>query len=151
MDPKPNKPPMLLTEDVDAEAEEVLNELNLLTEIEESPPGSIRYLSEWNAIHRGAHTDPKRLNEEGDSTLELGELEQLCVNNEAETSYDMVATTKESLRKTWNAKYTLRSHFDAVRALVFHPTDPVLITASDDHTLKLWIFIKLYQQINQLH
>lgn len=32
---------MLLTEDVDAEAEEVLNELNLLTEIEESPPGSV--------------------------------------------------------------------------------------------------------------
>lgn len=33
----------LLGEDVDtdAEAEEVLNELNLLTEIEESPPGSI--------------------------------------------------------------------------------------------------------------
>lgn len=33
----------LLAEDVDtdAEAEEVLNELNLLTEIEESPPGSI--------------------------------------------------------------------------------------------------------------
>lgn len=42
-----------------------------------------------DAIHRGAHTDPKRLNEEGDSTLELGELEQLCVNNEAETSYDV--------------------------------------------------------------
>ncbi|OAD61332.1 Striatin-3 [Eufriesea mexicana] len=82
--------------------------------------------------------DPKRLNEEGDSALELGELEQLCVNNEAETSYDMVTTTKENLRKTWNAKYTLRSHFDAVRALVFHPIDPVLITASDDHTLKLW-------------
>lgn len=38
---------MLLTEDVDAEAEEVLNELNLLTEIEESPQRSIRYSSEW--------------------------------------------------------------------------------------------------------
>ncbi|XP_017766220.1 PREDICTED: striatin-3 [Eufriesea mexicana] len=136
MDPKSNKPSMLLAEDVDAEAEEVLNELNLLTEIEKLPPGSVRYSSEWNAIHRDP--DPKRLNEEGDSALELGELEQLCVNNEAETSYDMVTTTKENLRKTWNAKYTLRSHFDAVRALVFHPIDPVLITASDDHTLKLW-------------
>lgn len=40
-----------------------------------------------DAIHRDP--DPKRLNEEGDSTLELGELEQLCVNNEAETSYDV--------------------------------------------------------------
>ncbi|KZC09556.1 Striatin-3 [Dufourea novaeangliae] len=77
-------------------------------------------------------------NKEGDSNLELGELELLCVNNEAETSYDMVTTTKETFRKTWNAKYTLRSHFDAVRALVFHPTEAVLITASDDHTLKLW-------------
>ncbi|KMQ90980.1 striatin-3 isoformx2 [Lasius niger] len=145
-DSKPNKASMpLLGEDVDtdAEAEEVLNELNLLTEIEESPPGSIHLemnSSEWNAIdmHRGLQLDPRRPNKEGDSTLELGELEQLCVNNDAEISYDMVSTTKETFRKTWNAKYTLRSHFDAVRALVFHPTDPVLITASDDHTLKLW-------------
>ncbi|RLU22551.1 hypothetical protein DMN91_004829 [Ooceraea biroi] len=133
----------LLAEDVDtdAEAEEVLNELNLLTEIEESPPGSIHLemnSSEWNALHRGLQPDPRRPNKEGDSTLELGELEQLCVNNDAEITYDMVSTTKETFRKTWNAKYTLRSHFDAVRALVFHPTEPVLITASDDHTLKLW-------------
>lgn len=43
----------LLGEDIDtdAEAEEVLNELNLLTEIEESPPGSIHLemnSSEWS-------------------------------------------------------------------------------------------------------
>ncbi|XP_043264228.1 striatin isoform X2 [Colletes gigas] len=139
MDPKPNKTSMLLTEDVDAEAEEVLNELNLLTEIEESPAGSVHldiYSTDCNALH--LRPDPRCPNKEGDSTLELGELELLCVNNEAETSYDMVATTKETFRKTWNVKYTLRSHFDAVRALVFHPTEAVLITASDDHTLKLW-------------
>ena len=47
-------------------------------------------------------------------------------------------TTPSQIRKTWNAKYTLRSHFDGVRALAFHPTEPVLITASEDQTLKLW-------------
>uniref|UniRef100_A0A131YUX5 Cell cycle nuclear protein n=2 Tax=Rhipicephalus TaxID=426455 RepID=A0A131YUX5_RHIAP len=72
-----------------------------------------------------------------DSTLGLGELAGLTVNNEAESSYD-ISATKESFRKTWNAKYTLRSHFDGVRALAFHPVESVLITASEDHTLKLW-------------
>lgn len=45
---------------------------------------------------------------------------------------------KTASRKTWNAKYTLRSHFDGVRALAFHPTESILITASEDHTMKLW-------------
>ncbi|KAG5830988.1 hypothetical protein ANANG_G00299110 [Anguilla anguilla] len=40
--------------------------------------------------------------------------------------------------KTWNPKFTLRSHFDAIRGLAFHPVEPVLVTASDDHTLKMW-------------
>ncbi|KFB39236.1 AGAP008755-PA-like protein [Anopheles sinensis] len=73
--------------------------------------------------------------EEVDSSL--GELAQLTVNNETESPYD-VSNSKEPYRKTWNAKYTLRSHFDGVRALAFHPQEPVLITASEDHTLKLW-------------
>lgn len=46
--------------------------------------------------------------------------------------------SKDAFRKTWNPKYTLRSHFDGVRALAFHPVEPVLVTASEDHTLKLW-------------
>lgn len=42
-------------------------------------------------LHRGLQQDPRRPNnkEGGDSTLELGELEQLCVNNDAEISYDV--------------------------------------------------------------
>ena len=85
----------ILTEDVDtdAEAEEVLNELNLLTEIEESPPGSIHLEinSDWRKydMHADFQSDPRRPNKEGDSALELGELEQLCVNNDSEISYDV--------------------------------------------------------------
>lgn len=72
-----------------------------------------------------------------EAPLGLGELAGLTVNNEADSTYD-ISSAKEAFRKTWNAKYTLRSHFDGVRSLAFHPVEPVLITASEDHTLKLW-------------
>ena len=54
--------------------------------------------------------------------LELGELEQLTISNDNDLNYDQMTTSKEAFRKTWSAKYTLRSHFDGVRALGFHPT-----------------------------
>ncbi|XP_055256835.1 striatin isoform X2 [Moschus berezovskii] len=73
-----------------------------------------------------------------ESELGLGELAGLTVANEADSlTYD-IANNKDALRKTWNPKFTLRSHFDGIRALAFHPTEPVLITASEDHTLKMW-------------
>lgn len=53
-------------------------------------------------------------------------------------SFFKLPANKDAFRKTWNPKYTLRSHFDGVRALAFHPVEPVLVTASEDHTLKLW-------------
>ncbi|XP_046649583.1 striatin-3-like isoform X3 [Daphnia pulicaria] len=88
--------------------------------------------------HLGGLAGLSSSDDEGvDGHLGLGELAQLTVNNEAEVSYD-ISVNKESFRKTWNAKYTLRSHFDGVRALAFHPIEPVLVTASEDCTLKLW-------------
>ncbi|XP_073495164.1 striatin-3 isoform X5 [Phyllobates terribilis] len=72
-----------------------------------------------------------------ESVLGLGELADLTVTNDSDYSYDM-PSNKDAFRKTWNHKYTLRSHFDGVRALAFHPVEPVLVTASEDHTLKLW-------------
>ncbi|KAF4518834.1 hypothetical protein B566_EDAN008163 [Ephemera danica] len=135
-----------LADDVDAEAEEVLNELNLLTESEDAQ-NELRGPSDpasWGpGPGMGYPAGPRRPlgtmgDEEGlDASLGLGELAQLTVNNEAEAAYD-ISSSKEAYRKTWNAKYTLRSHFDGVRALAFHPVEPVLITASEDHTLKLW-------------
>ncbi|XP_039594496.1 striatin [Polypterus senegalus] len=73
-----------------------------------------------------------------ESELGLGELAGLTVANEADTlTYD-ITNNKDALRKTWNPKFTLRSHFDGIRGLAFHPVEPVLITASEDHTLKMW-------------
>ncbi|CAL8072132.1 unnamed protein product [Calicophoron daubneyi] len=45
----------------------------------------------------------------------------------------------------WTPKYTLRSHFDSIRAVTFHPIEPMLVTASEDHTLKLWNLNKTVQ------
>uniref|UniRef100_A0A674N8U9 Striatin n=1 Tax=Takifugu rubripes TaxID=31033 RepID=A0A674N8U9_TAKRU len=53
-------------------------------------------------------------------------------------SPDVCENNKDALRKTWNPKFTLRSHFDSVRNLAFHPVEPVLVTASEDQTVKLW-------------
>ncbi|XP_032803417.2 striatin-3-like isoform X4 [Petromyzon marinus] len=76
--------------------------------------------------------------EEAMDTTGLGELADLTVTNDADSpSYD-IGANKDAFRKTWNPKFTLRSHFDGVRALAFHPSEHVLVTASEDHTLKLW-------------
>uniref|UniRef100_A0AAR2LTD3 Striatin N-terminal domain-containing protein n=1 Tax=Pygocentrus nattereri TaxID=42514 RepID=A0AAR2LTD3_PYGNA len=50
----------------------------------------------------------------------------------------LLQDSREEFKKTWNPRFTLRSHFDAIRALTFHPSQAVLLTASEDGTLKLW-------------
>lgn len=142
---------------VDRDAEEVLNEFNFLTgsNSNEDSVDSIKVAgrdhrghetSDWGissgsvvafSSRVGVHPSPADREPVG-SNLELGELEQLTINNDNESSSYDITTPKEAFRKTWSAKYTLRSHFDGVRALTFHPTEPVLITASEDQTLKLW-------------
>uniref|UniRef100_A0AAX7SI47 Striatin-3 n=1 Tax=Astatotilapia calliptera TaxID=8154 RepID=A0AAX7SI47_ASTCA len=78
-----------------------------------------------------------------ESVLGLGDLADLTVtNDETDYGYDLPSSKESSFRKTWNPKYTLRSHFDGVRALDFHPVEPCLVTVSEDHTLKLWNLTK---------
>ncbi|XP_032409959.1 striatin isoform X3 [Xiphophorus hellerii] len=76
--------------------------------------------------------------EDMENVLGLGELAGLTVANEADSMVYDIGNNKDAMRKTWNPKFTLRSHFDGIRALTFHPVEPVLITASEDHTLKMW-------------
>lgn len=132
---------MNILDDADAEAEEVMNDLNRLAEGEDANMNMVVNNQRINdgSMKRRVMTGmgPGVNDEEVDSSLGLGELAELTVTNESESTYD-VNNSKESYRKTWNAKYTLRSHFDCVRALAFHPKESVLITGSEDHTLKLW-------------
>ncbi|KER29616.1 hypothetical protein T265_03814 [Opisthorchis viverrini] len=108
------------------------------------------------------------------ASLGLGDLASLTVANESESGHSRaVSTVMESLdgiddllksgssvdgassvvssavatteTPPWTAKYTLRSHFDAIRAISFHPVEPMLVTASEDHTLKLWNLNKTVQ------
>jgi len=122
---------------VDKDTEEVLNEFNFLAQAE---PDATDKGSEWSEMSGGGEWGLEKqaqvLPEQGN--LELGDLEQLTINNDNDLNYDQITAPKEAFRKTWSAKYTLRSHFDGVRSLGFHPTEPVLITASEDQTLKLW-------------
>lgn len=130
---------------VDTDTEDVLKEFNFLTQPE---PDVVDKGAEWSgggewgvardggAAGQGQGTAGAQAVDQ--SNLELGELEQLTINNDNDLNYDQMTTPKEAFRKTWSAKYTLRSHFDGVRSLGFHPSEPVLITASEDQTLKMW-------------
>uniref|UniRef100_A0A0X3NNB7 Striatin N-terminal domain-containing protein n=2 Tax=Schistocephalus solidus TaxID=70667 RepID=A0A0X3NNB7_SCHSO len=109
------------------------------------------------------------------TTFSLGDLASLTVANEADTQRrasaldnldgvgpvatallsadgEQQATTADgttnasrSAVPAWTAKYTLRSHFDSIRAILFHHTEQILLTAGEDHTLKLWNLTKTVQ------
>jgi len=130
---------------VDSDTEDVLKEFNFLTQSSgQNEPDVVDKGAEWSGGGEwgvgpvgtgGQVAGPQPVDQ---TNLELGELEQLTINNDNDMNYDQITTPKEAFRKTWSAKYTLRSHFDGVRSLAFHPSEPVLITASEDQTLKMW-------------
>ncbi|XP_026869193.2 striatin-4 [Electrophorus electricus] len=85
----------------------------------------------------GFSSDVFILDAVGGGDINLGELADLTVANDNDLTIDL-QDSREEFKKTWNPRFTLRSHFDAIRALTFHPTQAVLLTASEDGTLKLW-------------
>lgn len=66
---------------------------------------------------------------------DLGELADLSISSKKK---EKMKDGEESSEKLWSLKYTMRSHFGAVRAAVFLPWDNAVVTASDDGLLKLW-------------
>lgn len=45
---------------------------------------------------------------------------------------------EEKARKNWLTKSVFKSHLDAVRGIHFTQREEILVTASDDYTLKMW-------------
>ncbi|XP_063061957.1 striatin-4 [Engraulis encrasicolus] len=85
----------------------------------------------------GFSSDVFILDAVGGGDMNLGELADLTVANDNDLTIDL-QDSREEFKKTWNPRFTLRSHFDAIRALTFHPSQPVLLSAAEDGTLKLW-------------
>ncbi|XP_065183430.1 striatin-4-like [Sycon ciliatum] len=71
-------------------------------------------------------------------------------DRDAMNTADLVSLTQESssaleeqvaiedARKVWAPKFSLHSHYDCVRSVVFHPSELMMLTASEDSTVKLW-------------
>ncbi|CAF1098248.1 unnamed protein product [Adineta ricciae] len=75
----------------------------------------------------------------GENAMEgLDELARVTVSNDNEPQDDTTTSDSSDSRKTWNVKYALRSHLDGVRCVGFHPVESIVITGSEDRTLKLW-------------
>ncbi|XP_055018818.1 striatin-3, partial [Boleophthalmus pectinirostris] len=139
----------LATEE-DADTEEALKEFDFLVTEDGEGAGEARSSgdgTEWAEPLAFPSSGGKSFLLGGEAVLEsvlgLGDLADLTVtNDEPDYGYDLQSNQESSFRKTWNPKYTLRSHFDGVRALAFHPTDPALLSVSEDHTMKLWNLTK---------
>lgn len=74
------------------------------------------------------------------SDASLGELSRISVNN---SNISLSGINDETIidanqRKAITTKFSLRGHFDSIRCLAFHPNDSVLVTGSEDQTIKLW-------------
>jgi len=123
--PQQPVPPVPNPKAADGFNEEGLGEVAL-----PSPGYSPRQMKPGTPNHSGMSAEAV------DVAIGLGELAGLTITNEASPLSDN--SGRDDIRKTWGPKYTLRSHFDGVRSICFHPYESALVTASEDHTLKLW-------------
>lgn len=123
---------------IDSETEEVLAEFDFLNTQSSQQQSA-------NVKHHQIQQQQQDVNWRS-RIPDIGELANLTLNNESDMNglnsstglASSSAVTAVDYRKTWNPKYILKSHFDCIRSLRFHRQEPLLITCSEDETLKLW-------------
>ncbi|CAB1348599.1 unnamed protein product [Coregonus sp. 'balchen'] len=122
-------------EEDEDDSEDALSEFDFLGSGEEGEgAGEARVSGDGRELGGalGFSSDVFILDAVGGGDMNLGELADLTLQD-----------NREEFKKTWNPRFTLRSHFDAIRALTFHPSQAVLLTASEDGTLKLGAVLSL--------
>uniref|UniRef100_A0A8C1HJU9 Striatin 4 n=1 Tax=Cyprinus carpio carpio TaxID=630221 RepID=A0A8C1HJU9_CYPCA len=127
-------------DDDEDDSEDALGEFDFLGSGEEGEGAGEAHISGDSRELGGAlgfSSDVFILDAVGGGDMNLGELADLTVANDNDLTIDL-QDSREEFKKTWNPRFTLRSHFDAIRALTFHPSQAVLLSASEDGTLKLW-------------
>jgi hypothetical protein len=79
-----------------------------------------------------------------ETMVNLGELSHISVTNNDDTLMDggfgneTIMSQTQNRKHTLTNRYVLRGHFDSVRCLAFHPLDGILVSGSEDQTMKLW-------------
>ncbi|XP_019858799.1 PREDICTED: striatin-3-like isoform X2 [Amphimedon queenslandica] len=90
----------------------------------------------------GVRVSPHRIpDERPEVSLGIGELVSI-----ANPSDFIMNPSTSGSSKRWEHKYTMRNHYDAVTCVQFHPMDDMLVTGSEDATIKLWSIPKSSQK-----
>jgi striatin 1/3/4 len=104
-------------------------------------------IANLNEVTNDSSNEETKNNDETlDSSLNLGDLSSISVNDETvvETNndnnnkIDLNLSLNSSTRHTLVNKYSLKGHFDSIRCVTFHPIDSLVLSGSEDQTIKLW-------------
>eukprot|EP00053_Salpingoeca_punica_P014294 m.129844 g.129844 ORF g.129844 m.129844 type:complete len:629 (+) comp16421_c0_seq2:105-1991(+) len=68
---------------------------------------------------------------------DLGDLANLSVGDDADAEADPLLDSARG-RKTWKCRHVLKHHMDGVRDVAWTSNEMLLLSASEDHTIKLW-------------
>lgn len=119
---------------LDPETENVLAEFDFLSSKKSGRPDKDKDMATcWRSQALSKH-----MVDMGDLAAITVANESLDMNGSSYGSEDTQNALNNDNRKLWNPRYTLKGHFDCVRSLRFHAEEPLLVTCSEDETLKLW-------------
>ncbi|KNE63646.1 hypothetical protein AMAG_08749 [Allomyces macrogynus ATCC 38327] len=94
-----------------------------------SESNSVIFLGQQDAPDRRRNAPGRRMRRESMSRMDGAEVQEMAVSAPPPVSTSQYAYRLRSM---------LRHHVDVVRMVDFHPSDPIMVSGSEDMTVKLW-------------